>query len=127
MALSNDHSRVNILDIRARRPEISILDSISKGLNPGKAQEKRMPTLLLYDEQGLKLFEDITYLAEYYLTNAEIVALTIHADNIARWIEPGSRLIELGSGLAGKILKHTFANTNLLQQSSKSRHPVAGS
>ena len=43
-----------------------------KMLNPGKGKERKMPTLLLYDEQGLKLFEDITYLDEYYLTNAEI-------------------------------------------------------
>lgn len=46
----------------------------------------------------MKLFEEITYLDEYYLTNAEIEALTKHADVIAEHIPPGSRLIELGSG-----------------------------
>lgn len=49
-------------------------------------------------EKGLKLFEEITYLDEYYLTNAEIEALAQHADAIAEHIPSGSRLIELGSG-----------------------------
>jgi len=46
----------------------------------------------------LKLFEEITYLDEYYLTNSEIDALTKHADAIAEHIPAGARLIELGSG-----------------------------
>lgn len=57
-----------------------------------------MPTMLLYNEAGLKLFEDITYLEEYYLTNAEIEVLNHHADRIADRIGTGSQLIELGSG-----------------------------
>jgi uncharacterized SAM-dependent methyltransferase len=44
------------------------------------------------------LFEDITYLDEYYLTNAEIEALHINAAAIAERLRPGTRLIELGSG-----------------------------
>lgn len=35
---------------------------------------------------------------EYYLTNAEIDALTMHADTIAETIPHGAQLIELGSG-----------------------------
>ena len=61
-------------------------------------QEKKMPTMLLYDEAGLKLFEEITYLDEYYLTNAEIEVLHQYADQIAERVEAGSQLIELGSG-----------------------------
>jgi L-histidine Nalpha-methyltransferase / hercynylcysteine S-oxide synthase len=49
-------------------------------------------------EAGLKLFEEITYLDEYYLTNAEIEALTLHAKDIAERLPQGSRLVELGSG-----------------------------
>jgi uncharacterized SAM-dependent methyltransferase len=44
------------------------------------------------------LFEDITYLDEYYLTNAEIEALKLHAGEIVARIPEGSRLLELGSG-----------------------------
>ena len=47
---------------------------------------------------GLKLFEDITYLDEYYLTNAEIETLTLHASGIAARLPDGIQLVELGSG-----------------------------
>ena len=46
----------------------------------------------------MKLFEQITYLDEYYLTNAEIDALELHAGKIVARLPAGSRLVELGSG-----------------------------
>lgn len=98
MALQNAYSHVSIIDIRQRGLDLSLVDEIRQKLNPGKGQERRMPTRLLYDEEGLQLFEDITYLEEYYITNAEIETLTTHAEAIARSIEPGSQVIELGSG-----------------------------
>lgn len=57
-----------------------------------------MPTMLLYSAEGLKLFEEITYLEEYYLTNMEIAILEKHAESMAERIEDGSVLVELGSG-----------------------------
>ena len=87
-----------IIDIRQGGFDTSLVDEIRQKLNPAKGQERRMPTLVLYDEEGLQLFEEITYLEEYYLTNAEIETLNIHSEAIARMIEPGSQLIELGSG-----------------------------
>ena len=98
MALQNGHSDVSIIDIRQGGFDVSLVDQIRQKLNPAKGQERRMPTLLLYDEEGLQLFEQITYLEEYYLTNDEIETLTTHAEAIARLIQPGSQLIELGSG-----------------------------
>lgn len=98
MALQNGHSNVSIIDIHQGGLDFSLVDEIRQKLNPGKGQERRMPTLLLYDEKGLQLFEEITYLEEYYLTNAEIEILTIHAEAVAGLIEPGSQVIELGSG-----------------------------
>ena len=41
----------------------------------------------------------ITYLDEYYLTNAEIEVLRSYARNIAEAIPSGSMVVELGSGL----------------------------
>ncbi len=95
---SHGSSHVSIIDIRRDGSEFSILGEMRKMLNPKPGLEKKMPTMLLYDEQGLKIFEDITYLDEYYLTNAEIEALEIHADEIARHVQPGSQVVELGSG-----------------------------
>lgn len=98
MALQNGPSHVSIIDIRQGEFDKSLADETREKLNPGNGQERRMPTLLLYDERGLQLFEEITYLEEYYLTNAEIETLTTHAEAIARFIESGSQVIELGSG-----------------------------
>ena len=98
MTLQNGHSDMSIVDIRQGGFDISLVSEIRQKLNPGKGHERRMPTLLLYDEQGLQLYEKITYLEEYYLTNAEIETLTTHAEAIARLIQPGSQIIELGSG-----------------------------
>ena len=109
MGLNNGHrngqSRVSIIDIRQEVLDFSILDEMRRTLHPGKGQEKRMPTLLLYDERGLKLFEDITYLEEYYLTTAEIEVLEKHASNIAELVQAGSQIVELGSGY-GHLLSH---------------------
>lgn len=97
MAPKSD-SPVLIEDIRRDRSGVSVLDELRTGLRPPYGGEKRMPTLLLYDEQGLKLFEDITYLDEYYLTNDEIAVLQSHATTIAMSIPEGCAIVELGSG-----------------------------
>ncbi|KAF2727626.1 hypothetical protein EJ04DRAFT_529296 [Polyplosphaeria fusca] len=92
-----------IIDIRPGPTEFDILQDIKKGLRPKNGGEKALPTLLLYDEAGLRLFEKITYLKEYYPTNAEIEVLEKHADQIAERIQPGSVVLELGSGNLRKV------------------------
>jgi hypothetical protein len=91
-------SHVRIVDIRRNGIDHSILDDMLTKLQPAKGAEKRMPTLLLYDSNGLRLFEQITYMDEYYLTGDEIQVLEKYAGQIAQRIKPGSMLIELGSG-----------------------------
>lgn len=94
----NGHGNVSILDIREEELSFSLLDDIHQLLRPGEGGEKRMPTMLLYDAKGLQLFEEITYLKEYYLTNAEIEVLENHSSEIAKLVPAGSLLLELGSG-----------------------------
>lgn len=98
MAPSSLNPEARIIDVRRGKVEKTILDEMREQLGPKEGMEKRLPTLLLYDEAGLQLFEDITYLDEYYLTNAEIDVLKKHGDQIARRIRPGSLVVELGSG-----------------------------
>lgn len=57
-----------------------------------------MPDLLLWDEKGLRYFEDVTYLPSYYLTNEEIGLLERNKYRIAKRFQPGTMLVELGSG-----------------------------
>lgn len=87
-----------IIDIRKDKVGHSLLGDIRTGLRPADGGEKSLPTLLLYDEAGLRLFEDITYLEEYYLTEAEIEVLRMYAGRIAERIPDGSIVLELGSG-----------------------------
>ena len=98
MASSSLKPEARIVDIRRGKVEKTILDDMREQLRPQEGTEKRLPTLLLYDEAGLQLFEDITYLEEYYLTSAEIEVLKKYGDQIARQIQPGSLVVELGSG-----------------------------
>jgi uncharacterized SAM-dependent methyltransferase len=89
-----------ILDIRREKLSISLEDEILRGF-VGKAEGERvLPTLLLYSAEGLKLFEDITYLDEYYLTSTEIAILEKHANAMAERVHDGSVVVELGSGYA---------------------------
>ncbi|KAH6676690.1 C-type lectin protein [Halenospora varia] len=99
---SEDVSDIDIIDIRHDALEINLKEEILNSLRPVKGP-KTLPTLLLYDERGLQLFEEITYLDEYYLTNAEIDVLKRSADSIAKTIPKGSMLIELGSGNLRKV------------------------
>lgn len=49
---------VDIIDIRGDTEEIDLKNEVPKLLNPEKGI-KKLPTLLLYDERGLQLFEDV--------------------------------------------------------------------
>ncbi|RDW69485.1 hypothetical protein BP6252_08505 [Coleophoma cylindrospora] len=93
---------IDIIDIRHDAVEINLKEEILRSLRPEKGP-KEMPTLLLYDETGLQLFEQITYLPEYFLTNAEIDVLESSAHSIANAILTGSMVVELGSGNLRKV------------------------
>lgn len=66
---------------------------------------KQIPTMLLYDERGLKLYDDITTEApEYYLFPAEEEILKNKADDIVRTMHREAQVfsdevvVELGAG-----------------------------
>lgn len=73
----------------------SDLAEILSGL---RRPQKMISPKFFYDERGSKLFEDITKLPEYYLTDAEMEIMTSRADEIAAKIGPQASLIEFGSG-----------------------------
>jgi L-histidine Nalpha-methyltransferase / hercynylcysteine S-oxide synthase len=66
---------------------------------------KQLPTILLYDERGLKLYDDrTTQVPEYYLFGAEEEILKNKADEIIRTMHRGAQIspdevvVELGAG-----------------------------
>lgn len=62
------------------------------------ADERHLPSLCLWDQQGLQLFEDITHSEDYYPFAAEASLLGGNLDSILDHISEGSVILELGSG-----------------------------
>ncbi|KIM54499.1 hypothetical protein SCLCIDRAFT_136683 [Scleroderma citrinum Foug A] len=81
--------------------EDGIRASIVTGLTHSY-NEKVLPGLLLYNEEGLRLFEQMTYQPDYYLTGLEIDILSKYATEIANDIPEGALLLELGAGALRK-------------------------
>ncbi|KAM3503926.1 hypothetical protein MY11210_008535 [Beauveria gryllotalpidicola] len=100
--MATTQQRLDIIDIRGEQVDFNLKEEIANHLNPISGH-RTLPTLLLYDEMGLQLFEHITYLDEYYLTNYEIELLKKHAAEIAHLIPAGAMVVELGSGNLRKI------------------------
>jgi hypothetical protein len=44
----------------------------SLGIDEPARMIRSLPTLVLYDDKGLEIFDNITYHKDYYLTNSEI-------------------------------------------------------
>lgn len=55
-------SKAEIIDIRSEHADIDLKKEIESKINPADGP-KSLPTLLLYDEKGLQLFEDVRELA----------------------------------------------------------------
>lgn len=91
---NHQRSQNNLIDIRTE---------IVKGLSRPTGQ-KTLPTLLLYDERGLQIYDELTTnVPEYYPFSAEEEILRNHADQIVRAMH-GSAVhftevvVELGAG-----------------------------
>ncbi|CAE6423296.1 unnamed protein product [Rhizoctonia solani] len=100
-----------IIDVRENAsgdssPSNTVVDAVIEGLSK-PAGTRSLPTLLLYDERGLRLYDDITTKApEYYLFGCEEQILADHADDIVRAMGAAQRgdevVIELGAGALRK-------------------------
>jgi hypothetical protein len=52
-------SKIDIIDIRHDTVQLNLKEAILSSLRP-QCGPKTLPTLLLYNEQGLKIFEEVT-------------------------------------------------------------------
>lgn len=98
-----------IIDVHTRStngiPVSDIANDILVGLSKSPGQ-KQLPTILLYDERGLRLYDDITTrVPEYYLFGAEEEILKGHTDDIIKSMHPtpvdvstDEIILELGAG-----------------------------
>ncbi len=71
------------------------LEALIKGLSQ---PQKTISPKYFYDEAGSQLFDQITTLPEYYLTNAELEIMRTNVEEMARLIGRQASLIEFGSG-----------------------------
>lgn len=86
------------------------LDSIQELVSRGMSQpQKTLPPILLYDQRGSELFEEICQLPEYYLTRTEQTILDHNADELVEPCDRNLFLVELGSGNSAKT--RTFLDT----------------
>jgi len=82
------------------------LDTLIAGL---RKTQKMLSPKYFYDDHGSKLFEKITQLPEYYLTNTELDIMTGNIDEMTEVIGEQASLIEFGSGSSMKtrlLLEH---------------------
>ncbi|MBV8727128.1 MAG: L-histidine N(alpha)-methyltransferase [Candidatus Eremiobacteraeota bacterium] len=103
--------------ITASRPAhaATFAEDVRNGL---RAKPKKLPPKYFYDELGSALFEAITRLPEYYLTNAETEILREYGWEIVRLIRSPIEIMELGSGSANKtrlLIEETLRVQNALR------------
>jgi L-histidine Nalpha-methyltransferase len=91
----------------ATQPGLALVELDDAGVNTafradvlaGLAQQpKAIPARWFYDDEGSRLFEEITQLPEYYPTRAESEILRSAGADFARLIAPGRAVVEFGSG-----------------------------
>jgi len=98
-----------IIDVRYRSDDGIVVSDIPDQIIAGLSEpfgRKRIPTVLLYDERGLRLYDDITTEVPeyYYLFRAEEEILKTNADDIVQTMLHGADVttdeivLELGAG-----------------------------
>ena len=96
-----------IIDVRlnsnASNGEVNTRDEIIKGLSR-PAGQKILPQILLYDDEGLRIYDEITTCVDYYLFPAEETLLKRYANDIVQVMHGKedqpmeSVVLELGAG-----------------------------
>jgi L-histidine N-alpha-methyltransferase len=91
----------------ATSPGLMLVELDEEGVNTafradvlaGLAQTpKAVPARWFYDDEGSRLFEEITRLPEYYPTRAETEILRGRCEDFRRLVAPGRVVVEFGSG-----------------------------
>jgi len=97
----SNHSSLNLSTLQTQnrhKDEIfkEVLTSLTK-------EQKELPCKLFYNDQGSKLFEEISRSEEYYLTRTETSILNYNIEEIVQCIGENAVILEPGSGSSKKI------------------------
>lgn len=93
--------RTRVVPPSAARPLIAV---VFEGLSE---ERKQLPSTLLFDAEGSRLFERVCEQPEYYLVRAEAELLQRHAADVGALVGPQSAIVEYGVG-AGQIGQRLF-------------------
>ncbi|KAJ6582790.1 DUF323 domain-containing protein [Mycena sp. CBHHK59/15] len=105
---------------------------VLKGLQSSGSGGKRLSTMLLYDERGLRLYDDITtHVPEYYLFGAEEEILKTKGDEIVAAMHQGTGglfanevVLELGAGALRKTSHVLLALSRLVKENHTGPPPI---
>ncbi len=95
--MKRNHKEIEYLDFEPEPADL--LSVVQEQLS---RDQKRLPTMVLYDEKGSQLFDQICELPEYYPTRTEMAILSRHAVEIAEVLGSKCMLVEFGSGSSTK-------------------------
>ncbi|TFY76446.1 hypothetical protein EWM64_g7565 [Hericium alpestre] len=118
-------AHIDIVNLHADKAGADTRSTILEGLQRPEGS-KELPTLLLYDERGLRLYDDITTsVDEYYLFPAEERILKTNAADIVRvmhgasnGVVTGETVLELGAGALRKTSQVLSALASLVPTTS---------
>lgn len=109
--IPDDHQNDREMEIE------SSLEIFKKDVLEGFSKKnKQIPSQYFYDEQGSKLFNQITKHPDYYLTNCDIEILQTHKGRISNFLKGKNlNVIELGpgEGIKTKLLIEQFLKDNI--------------
>jgi L-histidine Nalpha-methyltransferase len=98
----NPESAADALDVEVHIEPDDLRAALERDVRSGlTAAHKFLPPVWFYDDEGSRLFDEITRLPEYYPTRAEAEILQRRASEIAEVARPDT-LVELGSGTSEK-------------------------
>lgn len=95
------NSKAEVASFSDVRPDREIF--LAEALAGLGATVKTLPSKYFYDDLGSELFERICEVPEYYVTRVETALLRDIADDAAKAIGPGAKIIEYGTGSSEKI------------------------
>ena len=108
-AVTEPRVRVDVLRDEAD-DRASLYDATLRGLRAGV---KELPAVWLYDEQGSRLYEEITRLPEYYLPRREAEILRDRADVIAKRTQARA-LVELAVDRRERVPRERLGHANVV-------------
>ncbi|KAK2592654.1 hypothetical protein QQS21_009653 [Conoideocrella luteorostrata] len=109
---------IQLHDIRQQPTAQNLVPAIVKGLS---APSKDLPSLLLWNDHGLSLYDTVLESPDYYPATREWSLLHTVVHKITHSISSGDRLVELGAG----NMKKTALILQTLQAQHKSVYYVA--